>query len=61
MTKKNRHSKDMQNHKKPMDPKLLEEEFASELGDYNAGKWIETLEQTKPKKKEDGKKIKNTS
>ncbi|MGG0915595.1 hypothetical protein ABE147_13810 [Bacillus velezensis] len=55
MTKKNRHSKDMQNHKKPMDPKLLEEEFASELGDYNAGKWIESLEQTKPKKKEDGK------
>ncbi|MFK3673615.1 hypothetical protein ACI0FQ_05825, partial [Bacillus velezensis] len=25
--------------KKPMDPKLLEEEFSSELGDYNAGKW----------------------
>ncbi|WFF75886.1 hypothetical protein P6282_18505 [Bacillus velezensis] len=55
MTKKNRHSKDMQNHKKPMDPKLLEEEFSSELGDYNAGKWIETLEQTKPKKKKTAK------
>lgn len=46
----------MQNHKKPMDPELLEEEFSSELGDYNAGKLIETLEQTKPKKKEDSKK-----
>ncbi|ARW06434.1 hypothetical protein C6370_03180 [Bacillus atrophaeus] len=49
---KNQHSKDMQNHKKPMNKKVLEEEFSSELGDYNAGKLIETLEQTKPKKKE---------
>lgn len=48
---KNQHSKDMQNHKKPMNKKVLEEEFSSEFGDYNAGKLIETLEQTKPKKK----------
>ncbi|MCY8809715.1 hypothetical protein MOE86_18310 [Bacillus atrophaeus] len=49
---KNQHSKDMQNHKKPMNKKVLEEEFSSEFGDYNAGKLIEALEQTKPKKKE---------
>lgn len=49
--KKNRHSRDMQNHKKPMNKKVLEEEFSSELGDYNAGKIIEMLEVTKPEKK----------
>ncbi|MCY9230684.1 hypothetical protein [Bacillus inaquosorum] len=53
--KKNRHSKDMQNHKKPMNKKVLEEEFSSEFGDYNAGKIIETLEVTKPKKKKEKK------
>ncbi|MCY7982532.1 hypothetical protein MOB89_03645 [Bacillus inaquosorum] len=53
--KKSRHSKDMQNHKKPMNKKVLEEEFSSEFGDYNAGKIIETLEVTKPKKKKEKK------
>ncbi|MGO0712788.1 hypothetical protein P5408_008120 [Bacillus subtilis] len=51
--KKNRHSRDMQNHKK-----VLEEEFSSELGDYNAGKIIETLEVTKPEKKKEKNKNK---
>ncbi len=53
--KKNRHSREMQNHKKPMNKKVLEEEFSSELGDYNAGKIIETLEITKPEKKKENK------
>ncbi|MCY9375885.1 hypothetical protein MOF34_12200 [Bacillus sp. T17B1] len=53
--KKNRHSRDMQNHKKPMNQKVLEEEFSSELGDYNAGKIIEMLEITKPEKKKEKK------
>ncbi|AFI28017.1 hypothetical protein MY9_1480 [Bacillus sp. JS] len=51
IVKKHRHSRDMQNHKKPMNKKVLEEEFSSEFGDYNAGKIIETLEVTKPEKK----------
>ncbi|MBU2660022.1 hypothetical protein [Bacillus cabrialesii] len=53
--KKNRHSRDMQNHKKPMNKKVLEEEFSSEFGDYNAGKIIEMLEVTKPDKKKEKK------
>lgn len=53
--KRNRHSREMQNHKKPMNKKVLEEEFSSELGDYNAGKIIETLEITKPEKKKENK------
>ncbi|OAE04822.1 hypothetical protein A6A24_15370 [Bacillus subtilis] len=57
--KKNRHSRDMQNHKKPMNKKVLEEEFSSELGDYNAGKIIETLEVTKPEKKKEKTKNNN--
>ncbi|ASZ61102.1 hypothetical protein MKS87_07340 [Bacillus subtilis] len=56
--KKNRHSRDMQNHKKPMNKKVLEEEFSSELGDYNAGKIIETLEVTKAEKKKEKNKNK---
>lgn len=42
-----------------MNKKVLEEEFSSELGDYNAGKIIETLEVTKPEKKKKKTKIKN--
>ncbi|NTU27920.1 hypothetical protein HPX95_17405 [Bacillus tequilensis] len=53
--KKHRHSKNMQNHKKPMNKKVLEEEFSSEFGDYNAGKIIETLEVTKPDKNKEKK------
>lgn len=48
VTKKHVKSKDMKNHKKPMNPDILEEEFGSELGDINSSKWIDTL--TKPKK-----------
>ncbi|SPT93845.1 YkzE protein [Bacillus tequilensis] len=55
MVKKNRHSRDMQNHKKPMNKEVLEEEFSSEFGDYNAGKIIETLEVTKPDKNKEKK------
>lgn len=38
-----------------MNQKVLEEEFSSELGDYNAGKIIEMLEITKPEKKKEKK------
>lgn len=38
----------MKDHKKPMNPDILEEEFGSELGDINSSKWIDTL--MKPKK-----------
>lgn len=48
MTKKHVKSKDMKDHKKPMNPDILEEEFGSELGDINSSKWIDTL--VKPKK-----------
>jgi len=48
VTKKHVKSKDMKDHKKPMDPDILEEEFGSELGDINSSKWIDTL--VKPKK-----------
>ncbi|WP_243291735.1 hypothetical protein [Bacillus sp. FJAT-47783] len=43
MTKKHQKSKEMQNHKKPMHKQLLQEEFGSELGDYNASKIYEVL------------------
>ncbi|MFS0654379.1 hypothetical protein [Bacillus sp. 179-C3.3 HS] len=48
MTKKHEKSKDMKEHKKPMDPDILQEEFGSELGDVNSSKWFETF--MKPKK-----------
>lgn len=48
VTKKHVKSKEMKDHKKPMDPDILEEEFGSELGDINSSKWIDTL--MKPKK-----------
>ncbi|KPN13723.1 hypothetical protein AKG37_11365 [Bacillus australimaris] len=48
MTKKHVKSKEMKDHKKPMDPDVLEEEFGSELGDINSSKWIDTL--VKPNK-----------
>ncbi|MFJ5963664.1 hypothetical protein [Bacillus sp. NPDC093026] len=48
MTKKHVKSKDLQEHKKPMNPDVLEEEFGSELGDVNSSKWFETF--MKPKK-----------
>ncbi|WP_164502882.1 hypothetical protein [Metabacillus mangrovi] len=47
MSRKHMKSKDMQNHKKPMDPGLLEEEFGSEFGDANQGKIYELKEELK--------------
>lgn len=41
----------MKDHKKPMNPDILEEEFGSELGDINSSKWIDTL--MKPKKNDE--------
>ncbi|ASB89916.1 uncharacterized protein S101395_03409 [Bacillus sonorensis] len=48
---KNQKSKDMQHHKKPMNKKVLQEEFSGELGDVNAFKFIDVIEQNKKKKK----------
>ncbi|MGD7008946.1 hypothetical protein [Metabacillus sp. 84] len=44
---KKQHSKEMQNHKKPMDPHVLQEEFGSEFGDANSGKIYDIKEQLK--------------
>nr|WP_276562581.1 hypothetical protein [Bacillus sonorensis] len=41
----------MQHHKKPMNKKVLQEEFSGELGDVNAFKFIDVIEQNKKKKK----------
>jgi len=47
----------MQNHKKPMNPDVLQEEFSNELGDVNAFKFIDVIENNKKKnKKADGQK-----
>jgi len=51
VTKKHVKSKDMKDHKKPMNSDILEEEFGSELGDINSSKWIDTL--MKPKKNDE--------
>ncbi|WP_170289420.1 hypothetical protein [Metabacillus lacus] len=50
MTRKHEKSKDMENHKKPMDTSLLEEEFGQELGDYQASKIYELLSERNEKK-----------
>lgn len=52
MSKKTEKSRSMQNHKKPADKQLLQEEFGHELGDMNAAKTIELLESVKHKKKD---------
>lgn len=56
---KNQKSKDMQNHKKPMNKKVLQEEFSGELGDVNAFKFIDIIEQNKKKKKDEKDKQKD--
>ncbi|MDA7026210.1 hypothetical protein PJ311_06230 [Bacillus sp. CLL-7-23] len=48
--KKHQKSKEKQNHKKPMNKQVLEEEFSSELGDVNAFKMIDVIEHNKTKK-----------
>ncbi|MBD1380348.1 hypothetical protein [Metabacillus arenae] len=53
MTKKTEKSKEMQNHKRPMDKELLQEEFGHELGHYNEGKVYETLADHKRKSNDD--------
>ncbi|QNG59146.1 hypothetical protein H4O14_15210 [Bacillus sp. PAMC26568] len=50
MTKKTLKSKDSGQHKKPIEPSLLEEEFGSEMGDYNSTKILDTLAEKKEKK-----------
>ncbi|KAA6453130.1 hypothetical protein [Bacillus swezeyi] len=49
--KKHLKSRERQNHKKPMNKKVLQEEFSGELGDVNAFKYIDVIEQNKKKKK----------
>ncbi|MED2978165.1 hypothetical protein P4284_15870 [Bacillus swezeyi] len=49
--KKHQKSRERQNHKKPMNKKVLQEEFSGELGDVNAFKFIDVIEQNKKKKK----------
>ncbi|ALC80847.1 MULTISPECIES: hypothetical protein [Bacillus] len=54
---KNHKSKDIENHKKKMNPKILEEEYSHELGDVHAGKFFELIQvgKLKDKKKSDCK------
>ncbi|WP_197491616.1 MULTISPECIES: hypothetical protein [Bacillaceae] len=56
MSKKHVKSKDLQNHKKPMNADLLEQEFGSEFGDGNSAKIYELKEELKRKSKSDKKK-----
>ncbi|MCM3160141.1 hypothetical protein KDJ21_023060 [Metabacillus litoralis] len=53
--KKNMKSKDMQNHKKPMDTDILQEEFGQETGDVNASKLYEAIAGNEKTEKKDGK------
>ncbi|MFN2745935.1 hypothetical protein ACINLE_13165 [Bacillus sp. z60-18] len=48
--KKHLKSGERQNHKKPMNKEVLQEEFSGELGDINAYKWIDVTEHNKKKK-----------
>lgn len=58
LMKKHQKSKDMQNNKKPMNPDVLQEEFSNELGDVNAFKFIDVIENNKKKnKKVNGQKL----
>ncbi|MBS2968542.1 hypothetical protein J9317_07205 [Metabacillus sp. KIGAM252] len=56
MSKKHVKSKNLQNHKKPMNPDLLEQEFGSEFCDANSGKIYELKEELKRKSASDKKK-----
>ncbi|MDQ0223690.1 hypothetical protein [Metabacillus niabensis] len=49
MTEKNKKSKDMQNHKKPMPKDILQVEFGQEMGDVNASQIYNVLEGNKGK------------
>lgn len=49
---KNHKSKDIKNHKKKMNPEILEEEFSHELGNFHAGKFWEIIQDRKQKDKE---------
>lgn len=55
MTKKTMKSRNMQNHKKPTDKDLLQEEFGQELGDTNAAKIYETIAEKKEKEQKKDK------
>ncbi|WP_226668429.1 hypothetical protein [Metabacillus litoralis] len=55
MTKKKMKSRDMQNHKKPTDIDLLQEEFGQELGDTNAAKIYEAIAGNKKKQEKEDK------
>ncbi|MDQ0860560.1 hypothetical protein [Bacillus sp. V2I10] len=50
MTKKTHKSGESEQHKKPMEPSLLEEEFGTEMGDYNSAKFIDAFAEKKAKK-----------
>ncbi|PGT82373.1 MULTISPECIES: hypothetical protein [Bacillaceae] len=52
--KKNMKSKDMQNHKKPMETDILQEEFGQETGDVNASKLYEAIAGNEKKEKKKG-------
>ncbi|MDQ0229466.1 hypothetical protein [Metabacillus malikii] len=58
MAKKNKKSKEMQNHKKPMPKEILQEEFGQEMGDVNAAQIYDVLESNKSKQKQEKKKRK---
>ncbi|TDL80249.1 hypothetical protein [Peribacillus frigoritolerans] len=49
MTKKTNKSAHSEQHKKPMEPSLLEEEFGTEMGDYNSAKFIDAFAEKKAK------------
>nr|WP_035428036.1 hypothetical protein [Bacillus sp. NSP9.1] len=65
--KKHLKSGERQNHKKPMNKEVLQEEFSGELGDINAYKWIDVTEHNKKRrtikltlKRNSAKRIKKT-
>lgn len=49
MTKKTNKSAHSEQHKKPMEPSLLEEEFGTEMGDFNSAKFIDAFAEKKAK------------
>ncbi|WP_379050521.1 hypothetical protein [Metabacillus endolithicus] len=51
-------SKDMQNHKKPMETDILQEEFGQETGDVNASKLFEAIAGNEKAEKKEGKRKK---
>ncbi|WLR43114.1 hypothetical protein LC087_02590 [Bacillus carboniphilus] len=57
MTKKNeKKSGEQKQHKKTMNPSILQEEFSSELGDYNSTKIYDVLEGNRHKIRSDKEK-----